>query len=399
MDTQARKDKDQKQGEQKAYRRHVRFWAFLQLLLHSFIVRRFRLESAQIDVDGPILLVSNHVTTWDPLLVAMALRKKQIYFVASEHIFRKGFLSRLLMLVFGPIARRKGDSGLDTAMRCVRHLRAGHSVCVFAEGEQSWDGRSIPVMRGTGSLARRGGATLVTYRIIGGYLSLPRWGTKIRRGRVRGEVAGIYPPEQLAKMKAEEINALIDRDIYVDAFADQEKEPVRYTGKAPAEKLERAFYLCPQCRRTDGLSSKGDRIFCKCGFELKYGENCFFEAPDGLEPRFRTIPEWEDWQKEALVSRDFVTEEDGALFRDSAAVLTKVGTDHSTEILGEGPLAMYEDRLVCAGKDFPTDTISDVAMTRYNVLLFSAGEAYYEIRTDGDTNVRKYYLCIKEKGA
>jgi 1-acyl-sn-glycerol-3-phosphate acyltransferase len=85
-----------------------------------------------ISVEGPILLIPNHVTSWDPVLVAMSLRNKQVYYVASEHLFRKGFLTGLLTWLVAPIPRSKGAAGTDTVKACLRHLRSGHSVCIFA---------------------------------------------------------------------------------------------------------------------------------------------------------------------------------------------------------------------------------------------------------------------------
>ena len=58
----------------------------------SVINKKFDMTHEDISVEGPILLIPNHVTSWDPVLVAMSLRNKQVYYVASEHLFRKGFI-------------------------------------------------------------------------------------------------------------------------------------------------------------------------------------------------------------------------------------------------------------------------------------------------------------------
>ena len=126
------------------------------------------------------------MTTWDPLLLAMSFPDKPIRFVASEHIFRHGLVSRLLTWLVAPIPRKKAASGADTVMASLRALKAGDSVCIFAEGDASWDGLTHPVFPATGKLARMAGVPLVTYRLEGGYLSLPRWSKKLRRGKMRG---------------------------------------------------------------------------------------------------------------------------------------------------------------------------------------------------------------------
>ena len=125
------------------YERHRKNWKYLHAFFHAFIPPLFNMTYEPIEVEGPILLVPNHVTAWDPLLVAMSLKNKQIYYVASEHLFRLGKATDLLNHLVAPIPRRKGTTGADTAKIMLRHLKGGRSVCVFAEGAQTFDGRTV----------------------------------------------------------------------------------------------------------------------------------------------------------------------------------------------------------------------------------------------------------------
>ncbi len=369
------------------YLRHQRTWKRLRLLLHGFICRKFNLSTEAFQVDGPILLIPNHVCAWDPLLVAMGLGDRQVYYVASEHIFRLGPVSRVLNYLVAPIPRRKASAGTDTVKACLRHLRAGHSVCLFAEGEQSWTGRNIPVFPATGKLAKSSGATLVTYRLEGAYLSLPRWGKGIRRGRVHGHAVGIYPPEQLKTMSAQEVNDLINRDIAEDAWERQRRDPVAYRGKNRAEGMERALYLCPRCCRIGTLKTRGSRIFCGCGLDLEYTETGFF-SPD--RP-FATIADWDDWQRRTLCSRQFTHPPAGEpLFSDDAVSLSRLHPDHGETPLGEGRLEQYEDRLECAGYRFPLAQVSSLAMVLTNRMLLTVNGEYYELLSRNGANLRKY---------
>lgn len=372
------------------YRFHGRVWRVLYAIGNRYIRRKFNMSCAQLKIDGPVLLIPNHVSAWDPLLVAMSLKDKQVYYVASEHLFRLGPVSRLLEWLVAPIPRRKASSGADTVKACLRHLRDGHSVCLFAEGEQSWDGRSQPIFPATGKLARSSGATLVTYRLEGGYLSLPRWGRGVRRGRVFGHPVGIYPPEQLRAMRPEEINACINRDIYEDAWDRQAREAVPYRGRRRAEGLEKALYLCPRCHRLGTLHSRDDRLTCECGLDLRYTEEGFFSP---REP-FATIAEWDAWQKQELLRLEAPA---GApLFSDEGAELSVIAAGHREEPLGRGALQQFRDRLCCAGQDFPLEEIRDMAMVLSGLLLFTFRGAYYQIRMTNSANLRKYLHIWKE---
>ena len=339
-----------------------------------------------------MLLIANHVSAWDPLLVAVSLPHKQVYYVASEHLFRMGLVSRLLQWLVAPIPRRKASLGTDTVKACLRHLRAGHSICLFAEGEQCWDGRSRPVFPATGKLVKRSGATLVTFRLEGGYLSLPRWGKGLRRGKVYGHPVNIYTPEALRGMTPEQINAAIDRDIFEDAWQRQRQEPIPYRGRRRAEGLERALYLCPGCRRIGTLRTRDDRIFCGCGLALHFTETGFF-AP--AEP-FVELAQWEDWQREALRTRDFAHGQ--PLFSDEGMALSLVHADHGETPLGKGlALQQYEDRLVCGERVFPLAEIDSMAAVLSHLLLLSFRGEYYEVRSASGANLRKYMEIWRER--
>ena len=374
-----------------SYIRHQKIWRFLYAVANRRICRKFNLRHTDLEVEGPVLLIPNHTCAWDPLLVAMSLPHKQVYFVASEHIFRLGLISRLLNWLVEPIPRRKASSGADTVKACLRHLKAGHSVCLFAEGEQSWDGLSQPVFSATGKLARSSGATLVTFRLEGGYLSLPRWGRGVRRGRMRGYPVGIYPPEQLKSMRPEEINALIDRDLAEDAWTRQAADPVPFRGRRRAEGLEKALYLCPRCRKIGTLRTDNDRLFCSCGLELHYTETGLFSP---AEP-FATIADWERWQKDAL--RDLDRSGGEALFSDGGMILSRIDAGHGEEELARGELVQYADRLCLGAQTFPLAEIRSMAMVQANLLLLSCGETYYQIRAERGANLRKYLEIWKEK--
>lgn len=61
------------------------------------------------------IVLSNHVTDYDPIFVGMSFRK-QMYFVASAHITRWGLASKLLKHCFAPIIRYKGTTAASAAI-------------------------------------------------------------------------------------------------------------------------------------------------------------------------------------------------------------------------------------------------------------------------------------------
>ena len=374
------------------YKRHKIVWRVVYAATVGIISRAYNLSHDDINVEGPCLIVSNHVSSLDPLLVLPSLKHKHAYFVASEHLFRQGWITRLMKWGAAPISRRKASSGIDTVKACLQHLRAGHSICLFAEGETSWNGRSIPVFPATGKLAQRSGATLITYRLEGVYLSNPRWGKGLRRGRVYGHTVKIYSPEQLKAMTPQEIDAAINRDIGEDAWERQKESPAAYRGYRRAEGLEKALYLCPECGKVSTLSTINDLLFCTCGYKTVYTPEGFFDPP----VPFENIAQWDDWQQERF--RQWQPPADTLLFSDEDLELSKITPDHGEIPIAEkSELKQYSDRLECGGMRFSLSEMSNMAMVRTRMLLFSWQNEYYQIRTRTGVNLRKYLTFFQTR--
>ena len=373
------------------YQRHVLIYRLITCLLRPVLHAKFNLSYEKLQIEGPFLLISNHVTAWDPFLLGVCTGGKHVYYVSSEHVLRFGLLAKAINWLAAPIPRRKASTGMDTVKACLRHLHAGHSVCLFAEGEQCWDGRSGPIFPATGKLVESSGASLVTFRLEGGYFSLPRWGKHICRGAVHGHPVGCYSPEELKSLSPKEVNALIERDIYEDAWERQRAHPVRYRGKHRAEGMERALYACPGCWKIGTLRTDRDRVSCPCGFKRSYTEYGFF-APK--EP-FETIADWDLWQRGLLCSREFEHEGE-LLFQDDRLELKRIQADHSESMLAVGTLRQFEDRLVCGDHSFQLSEISNMAMVQAHLLLFSYNGIYYQLRSSTGVNLRKYLEIWKE---
>ncbi len=369
-------------------KRHQFLWRILCTLAHPYLRSKFAYTHDEASRSEPCLIISNHVSNWDPLLLAMSFRKQQIAFVASEHIFRLGWVSSLIQWLVAIIPRRKGSTGMDTAMTCLRQLKAGHSVCIFGSGETTWDGATVPVLPATAMLAQISGATLITYRLTGGYLTNPRWGKGVRRGKMSGNVVGVYSPEQLKAMKKDEILRLINSDINEDTWAEQAVQPVAYKGINRAQHMESALFICPQCKQIGTLKSEGDHIRCNCGFDLLFTESGFFEP---AQP-FATIAQWDAWQLEAFRTGDYTMPEDG--IADENVTYLKVTDDHNTQLLAEGRLKLQNDVLTIGDHTLPLAEIGNMAIIRTNRLTFSMGGDYFELKSQtSGCCMRKYLLA------
>ena len=369
---------------------HCKVWRLIVRLIGPFIRKKFNIENETLNVDGPCLIICNHVTDWDPLMLALCFPEKQYYYVASEHIFRLGFISRLINRLLEPIPRRKASMGTDTVMSCLRHLRSGHSVCIFAEGDASWDGLSHEIFASTGKLARNSGASLITCRLEGAYLSRPRWSKKVYKGRVRCHPVAVYSPEQLKAMTPAAITAQINSDIFENAWERQKELKTVYKNDGIADGIEQALYMCPKCRGIGTVSGKGRIVSCTCGFLTGFNALGSFEPP---EP-FENVYEWDKWQSANILPEN--TDNDTELFSDNELTLREIHPDHSEELLCTGTARIFRDRMQIAEHTFMLKDIQMMALVQKKALLFSADSKYYELKAKNIACMRKY-LTVWQK--
>ena len=372
------------------YKRHTRIWKFFAPLLRWFVFRRFNIKAEFPIAEGPCIIIPNHASSWDPVFVALTLKDKNAYFVASEHIFRLGFVSKIINYILEPIPRSKARSGAGTSLAILRHLRAGRSVCLFAEGEQTWNGRSIPIFSSTGALVKKSGATLVTYRLSGAYLSLPRWAKNIRKGELKIGPVGIYSPEELSSMTASEVEAVINRDIYSCEWDDQRISPVEFKGKNLAKGLETALFLCPKCRRIGTLKTLKNDIFCDCGLKLTYTATGFFEENE----YFPSLLEWDEWQLGKAAASAFKVSGD-VVFKDAELHFSQILQGHVNKKIGRGTVTQCKDRLLCPDMSFDLSAVSNMALVQRHILLFECEGRYYQLKSRNNANLRKYLIYWK----
>ena len=376
-----------KRADDAIERRMQRVWNLLRGPVKLVLKSKFNFTTKVYDINTPCFVVSNHVTDLDPAMLALSFRHP-VHFVASEHIFRKGFLSRLLTHFLDPIARQKGGSSTATVRMMLRKLKEGRSVALFPEGNRCWDGRTRAFSPATGKLVRSSGVTLITYKLTGGYFASPRWAeSSIRRGRMTGEIVRIYTPSELKAMSADEINAAIANDIYEDAYARQQSEHIEFKGKKLAEHLETMLFICPVCGEKHTLKSSGSRFFCThCDAESEYNEDGSFTGTFG----FNTIAEWNVWQEERIKAL-CADADKNPIFSDSEVNVNKVITAKELQGPVYGTMTLYKDRLELPGAVIPLSELTGMSIRGAGTLYIGTADgSNYQVKSDEIINVYKY---------
>lgn len=374
----------------------------LQIVMGPFLKRKLNYSYEKVKPSSrPYVILANHNTDYDPLLIGLAF-PDHMYYVASEHIFRWGFVSKLINFLVAPIPRVKGTTEINTVMNIFKRLKAGANVCMFAEGNRSFSGETGEIPVSTGKLIKKSGVALITFRLDGGYFTSPRWSKTIRRGMMKGRKVKEYSVEELKNMTWEEINTAIKNDLYVDAYEEQKKNPIEYKGKKLAEDLETALYLCPKCSGIATLKSEDDRLFCSCGMDLKYDSYGYFSSNNNEMPPFETVLEWcrfQDRNLREVKERIRKLPSDKLIYSDKDQTLWKADWGKNN-LIGKGSLLLYNDRLVfdCVDKKytFELKNILDLGIIGQRVIAFATNDRQaYEIKSEHPRSALKYREIIK----
>jgi 1-acyl-sn-glycerol-3-phosphate acyltransferase len=174
---------------------------------------------------GGILIVSNHQSYLDPVLLGTKLIRP-LSFMAKSELFENPYFGWMIRnLNAFPVRQGEGDVG--ALKETIRQLQAGHALNVFPEGTRSPDGELQPLEPGVGLIVRRAGVPVVPAVIYGSYDAWPRDDKLFHRHPIRVEFG---PPMHLADLKAAAIVRRIETTLRV--MFDQLRERTRQEWEA-----------------------------------------------------------------------------------------------------------------------------------------------------------------------
>ena len=155
---------------------------FLIWLLSHSMYRVEHRNLNQIPEEGPALLVCNHVSYVDALLIAGAVRRP-IRFVMYYKIYRLPVLNFIFRTAGTiPIAGRNEDEAIydQSFARIARYLADGELVCIFPEGKLTLDGEISGFKRGMSRILEETSVPVIPMALQG------LWGSFFSRDPQKG---------------------------------------------------------------------------------------------------------------------------------------------------------------------------------------------------------------------
>ncbi len=176
-------------------------WRGYQLLMQNIFVFwfRYRVEGLQHLPEGGALLLINHQSFIDPLVVAVAM-KRPVSYLARHDLFKIPFVGWILKNTYVmPI--RRDSAGTESIRRAVERLDQGYLVGLFPEGTRSPDGRLQDIKPGVLSIIRRADVPIIPVAVAGAINAFPRGSVFVRPYPVRVVIGEPITQEELVTLK------------------------------------------------------------------------------------------------------------------------------------------------------------------------------------------------------
>jgi 1-acyl-sn-glycerol-3-phosphate acyltransferase len=167
----------------------VRFWG------------RLDVEGLEhLPAEGPVLVVGNHDSYWDPVVIGLAaIKRRQIRALSKSSLWKVKGLNKVLDGMGQiPIVRGTGDA--DALDRAIAELRAGSCIGIFPEGTRSL-GRTLRPRSGLGRLVAAAPEATIVPAAVTGSTDIPRFPRRPRlHVRFLAPAEGLRPGETPADL-------------------------------------------------------------------------------------------------------------------------------------------------------------------------------------------------------
>jgi len=160
-------------------------WRVIQLLMQNVFVFWFRYRVAGLEKvpPGGALLLMNHQSYIDPLVVAVAM-KRPVSYLARHDLFRVPVIGWILKNTYVmPI--RRDSAGSESIRLAVERLQQGYLVGLFPEGTRSRNGELQEFKPGFLAILRRVNVPVIPVGIAGAIDAYPRGALVVRPYPVR----------------------------------------------------------------------------------------------------------------------------------------------------------------------------------------------------------------------
>jgi len=371
---------------------------FVFILIYPLLKILFRLEVDKKNFsppDGPFIVVCNHSSFMDFLIIMLALYPIRVNAITAQKFFLYKPLHRLLPMM-GCIPKNLFDPDIRSIIGIKTVLKRGDRVLLFPEGRCAYDGVYAGMHKSTGKLIKKLDVPVISGSIDGAYKCMPFWRDGIRNGHVRIIISDLFSPEQLKSLSIDEINKAIDKRLCRENDPPPKKPFYTTRSRQLAEGLQFILYWCPKCNGEFTMETKGCGIRCSACGNAAILDREMKLIPNGDSAVPEDIPAW--YKKQAEY-------EAGKLHEDMEPITEKVNVLLPSGIPGGGmslsgsgvitlnPKGWYYDGEL-KGENvnlfFPIDTVPALPIDPNDVFQIYAHGTFYMFSPEDKQRCIKY---------
>lgn len=144
------------------------FYRFSRVVCRLMLLffRRWNVSGKEnIPLNGGLVVVSNHVSYWDPIVVGCAL-DRQVYFMAKTELFKIPLLGAIITRL-GTFPVQRGKLNRQSIRYALNLLRSQRIVGIFPEGTRSSTNKLLPPHEGAVMLSLKAKVPILPVALIG----------------------------------------------------------------------------------------------------------------------------------------------------------------------------------------------------------------------------------------
>jgi hypothetical protein len=170
---------------------------------------------------------------------------------------------------------------------------------MYPEARYSNCGTTSYIPEVVAKLVKKNKVPLVTMIHHGNYLNAPFWDFRqYRKVPFHAVMKQVLTAQQVSEMTVDEINEVIQREMYYDDYKWQKENNIKITESFRADGLNKILYQCPHCMTEGKMVGKGIHLACEeCGKQWEMTELGELKAFEG-ETEFSHIPDWYEWERQ-----------------------------------------------------------------------------------------------------
>ncbi len=352
-------------------------------------------------VKPPFIVLSNHLTRIDWILVGLAVWPNRLNAVISRYYYSVPTL-RFLLRKVGAIPKDQFCPDVAAVKSMLAVAKLGGNIMLFPEGRMAPGGVSETFEKATVKLLRHLKMPVVGVHHYGAYMTWPKWASDLRKGRIDTNVKLILTPEQMVEMTDDEIYELMVKELKTDEAAWQRQHRVAYKGKKMAEGLHDVLFFCPKCGAEHCMTTAKDIIRCEaCGNGARLNE--YYDLLPLNESCVipESIGDWYELQVEHI--RKLIAEQPDTYMTDTATLLmTRKNTWLKPR--GEGTIRADATGFSYTGqKDgqpfelhIPISNLTAVAFSQGNSIEFYYKGEFYSFEPSRPVECQRWSMFIEQ---